>query len=264
MSRIRFASLLTLCVLACAPLAQAEVPARAHEAFADGRFVLAATLCEVEASAEALAFAARSRIADAITREDDVCLDCLLHAEKSARAAIERDPNLAEGYTQLAIAIGFHGRLISPFEAQSASLAEKGRAAIDKALEIDPANVWARASLGGWHLEIAHRAGPLLARTLFGANEDEGLKFFREALSADPGTLVVRYHFALSILALDTERFRTEALKALDDGSKDPRTDALTRFTRARAEKLRTLLTSGTDEQIKDLVRFDQGYPRNK
>jgi hypothetical protein len=38
----------------------------------------------------------------------------------------------------------------------------------------------------------------------------------------------------------------------------------LTRFTRARAEKLQALLTSGSDEQIKDLVRFDQGYPRGK
>ena len=259
---VRLLALLTLCALFGASVARAEIPARARDAFADGRFVLAATLCEAEASAEALAFAARARIADAITREDEVCLDCLLHAEQSARAAIERDPNLAEGYTQLAIALGFHGRLISAFEAQSESLAEKGRAAIDKALEIDPANVWARASLGGWHLEIVHRAGSLLANTLFGANEEEGLKLLRDAVSADPGSLVVRYHFALSILALDAERFRAEATKALDDASKDPRTDALTRFTRARAEKLRALLTSGTVEQIKDLVRLDQGYPR--
>jgi tetratricopeptide (TPR) repeat protein len=264
MTRVPLAALLTLCVLFCAPLAQAEVPARAHEAFADGRFVLAATLCEAEASAEALAFAARARIADAITRDGEACLDCLLHAEQSARAAIERDPQLAEGYTQLAIAIGFHGRLVSPFEAQAENLAEKGRAAIDKALELDPANVWARASLGGWHLEIVHRAGSLLASTLFGANEEEGLKLFREAISAEPGDLVVRYHFALTILALDPERFRTEAAKSLDEGSKDSRADALTRFTRARAEKLQALLTSGSDEQIKDLVRFDQGYPRGK
>lgn len=258
---VRLVTLLTLFVLLCASGARAEVPARAHEAFADGRFVLAATLCEAQASAQALAFAARARIADAITRDNDVCLDCLLHAERSARSAIERDPNLAEGYTQLAIAIGFRGRLVSAFLAQSESLAEKGRAAIDKALELDPANVWARASLGGWHLEIVHRAGSLFAGTLYGATEEDGLKYFRAALVADPGSLVVHYHFALSVLALDADRFHAEAAKALDDAHKDSRTDALTRFTRARVEKLRALLKSADAGEIEVLVRKYQGYP---
>jgi tetratricopeptide (TPR) repeat protein len=257
----RFVALLALCTVLCASVARAEVPARAHEAFADGRFILAATLCEAEASAEALAFAARARIADAITRDDDVCLDCLVHAEQTAKAAIARDPNLAEAYVQLAIAIGFRGRLVSAFLAQADGLAESGRAAIDKALELDPANIWARASLGGWHLEIVSRAGPFLARTLYDANEEDGLKFFHEALAADLGSLVVHYHFALSILALDAERFRAEAEKSLADGAKDPRADALTLFTRTRAENLRALLKSGSDGEISALVRKYQGYP---
>lgn len=260
----RLLALLACCALLCAPVAQAEIPARAQEAFADGRFVLAATLCEAEASAEALAFAARARIADAITREGDVCLDCLLHAERSARAAIERDPKLAEGYTQLAIALGFRGRLLGTLAAQSEGLPEMSRAAIDKALELNPENVWARASLGGWHLEIVHRAGSFFASALYGANEDDGLKNFQAALTAEPGSLFIHFQFALSILALDTGRFRAKAAQVLDDAAKDPRTDALTRFTRARAEKLRALLTSGTDRQIAGAVHFLQGYPRRK
>jgi hypothetical protein len=241
--------------------AAAAITERAQEAYDDGRFVLAATLSEAEGSAESLAFAARARIADAVTRDDDVCMDCLVHAEQTAQAAIKRDANLAEGYVQFAIAVGFRGRLVSTMEAQSESMAERGRAAIDKALELDPNNLWARASSGGWHLEIVHRAGSILAAILYGAYEEDGLRLFRDALAADPSNLIVHYHFALSILALDTKRFRAEAAKALDDGDSDTRGDALTRLMRVRAQKLRALLKSGSDDDVAALVRRYQGYP---
>jgi hypothetical protein len=264
MSIARYIALSAFCASWFAHVAQADVPARAREAFADGRFVVAATICEAEASADALAFAARARIADAITRENDNCLDCLLHAEQSARAAIERDPRLAEAYTQLAIAIGFRGRLIGTLAAQSESLAEKGRDAIDKALALAPDSVWARASLGGWHLEIVDRAGSFFAGAIYGAYEEDGLNHFRQALTAEPENLFIHYHFALSVLALDAERFRDMAKTALDGGNMDKRTDALTRFTRARAELLRALLETASDEQIAAVVRYYQGYPVKK
>ena len=106
-----------------------------------------------KARAEALAFAARARIADA----DHARRRRLSRLPDPRRADAQRPrssaiPNCAEGYIQLAIAIGFRGRLVSAFEAQSEGLAERGRAAIDKALELDPRTFWARASLGGWHL----------------------------------------------------------------------------------------------------------------
>ncbi len=253
--------LFALCVVLWSQVAQAGIPQRAQQAYDDGRFILAATLSEAEGSAEALAFAARARIADAVTRDNDVCADCLSHAEQTAEAAIKLDGKVAEGYVQFAIAIGFRGRLVSTMEAQSESMAERGRAAIDKALELDPGNLWARASSGGWHLEIVHRAGPILAAILYGAHEEDGLKAFREALAADPANLIVHYHFSLSILALDVTRFRAEAAKALDDGDKDRRRDALTHLMRVRADKLRELLKTGSDDEISALVHRYQGYP---
>jgi tetratricopeptide (TPR) repeat protein len=261
---VRFLALLTLYVSCCVGLAAAQVPADAQKAFAEGRFVEAAAICETDASADALAFAARAHIADAITREAENCLDCLLRAERAAKSAIERDPKLAEAYTQLAIAIGFRGRLVGTMAAQSESLPEKGRAAIDKALALAPNNVWAQASLGGWHLEIVHRAGAFFASALYGAYEEDGLNKFRQALAADPENLFIQYHFSLTVLALDVERFRAAAKSALDEGVKDTRTDALTQFTRARAAKLRALLDTGSKKQIAGMVRHYQGYPIRK
>ncbi len=248
-----------LCAVVSAP-ASAEVPQTAQTAYADGKFIAAASVAEAEGSADALAFAARARIADAIMR-DDLCLDCLIKAEALAQAAISRDPNQAEGYVQLAIAIGFRGRLVSTLDAQSEGLAEKGRAAIDRARELDPLNSWARASLGGWHLEIVHRAGSILASVLYGANEEEGLSNFRAAIKGDPGSLLLHYHFALSILALDDKRFRDEALATLEAGLKDPRADTMTAFTRKRAFTLIEKLKGGSQDDIETLVRHYQGYP---
>ncbi|MBL8782054.1 MAG: hypothetical protein JNL06_14055 [Alphaproteobacteria bacterium] len=248
-----------LCAVVSAP-ASAEVPQTAQTAYADGKFMVAASVAEAEGSADALAFAARARIADAIMR-DDLCLDCLIKAEALAQAAISRDPNQAEGYVQLAIAIGFRGRLVSTLDAQSEGLAEKGRAAIDRARELDPMNSWARASLGGWHLEIVHRAGSILASVLYGANEEEGLSNFRAAIEEDPGSLLLRYHYALSILALDEERFRDEALATLETGLKDSRVDTMTTFTRKRAFTLLEKMKAGQQDDIERLVHHYQGYP---
>jgi tetratricopeptide (TPR) repeat protein len=245
--------------------ADASVPVAAVTAFQDGNYVLAATLAETANTAAALAFAARAQIADAVTRTEP-CLDCLIKAEATAEAAIRagaaNERALVQAYVQLAIAIGFHGRLLGALEAQSEALAEKGRAAIDKALELDPANPWTLASLGGWHLEIVDRAGSLLAAALYDASEEEGLKNFRAALTADPENLLLHHHYALSILALDVERFRDEALAALDAGRKDTRADAMTAFTRKRNDTLIAVIRQGDDSKIEGVVRFFQGYRR--
>jgi hypothetical protein len=241
--------------------ALAAIPDASREAFSEGRYLAAAQAAEAEGSADALAFAARAEIADAITRGEGLCFDCLVRAEATAKRAIARDPKHAEGYVQLAIAIGFRGRLVSTMEAQSEGLAEKGRAAIDSALALDPANSWARASLGGWHLEVVNRAGSILASLVYGADEEAGLTNFRKALAAEPSSLLLHYHYALSILALDTERFQTEALATLRLGYKDPRADALTTFTRKRTDALIERLAAGESEKVTALVRRFQGYP---
>lgn len=247
--------------LLLAGTALAGIPPKAETAYLDGRFVSAANIAEADGSAEALTFAARALIADAIMRDGVYCEPCLTVAETIAQSAIDRDPRYAEAYVQLAIAMGFRGRFLGAMDAQSERLPEKGRQAIDKALELDPLSPWAKASLGAWHLEIIHRAGPVLAEVTYGASRSEGLKAFREALAGDPGNLLLHFHFALSILALDVDEFRTEALQALLAGYKDPRGDALTLFTRKRTDELLATLKTGNTKDVEILVRKFQGYP---
>jgi tetratricopeptide (TPR) repeat protein len=241
--------------------AQASIPIAAQSAFVSGNFLDAAAQAETDGSAEALAFAARARIAEAIMRDGPSCVPCLTAALSLAQQAIDRDPSYAEGYVQLAIALGFRGRLMAAASAQADRMPERGRDAIDKALKLDPGNTWADASLGAWHLEIVHRAGPVLAALTYGAYRSDGLQHFRAAIARDPANLLLHYHFALSILALDADEFRQEALRALQAGYNDQRSDALTQFSRKRAQLLEALLANGTAEQIDALVRKYQGYP---
>ncbi len=241
----------------------AAVPPKAQMAYIDGSFVAAANIAEADGSADALAFAARARIADAIMRDGPYCKPCLTIAETIAQSAIDRDPKVAEGYIQLAIALGFRGRLIPLMDAKAERLPERGRKAIDKALELAPNNAWALAARGAWNLEIVHRAGPVLADVTYSARRSEGFKFFREALAAAPGNLLLHFHYALTILALDADEFRADAAAAIEAGYKDPRADALTRFTRKRADELRELLKTGKADEIEELVRRFQGYPKD-
>jgi hypothetical protein len=146
-------------------------------------------------------------------------------------------------------------------DAKAERLPERGREAIDKALVLAPKNSWALAALGAWNLEIVKRAGPVLADIVYGANRTEGLKSFRAALTGDPGNLLLHFHFALTILALDAEEFRPEAVAALTAADNDQRQDALTKFSRKRAIELNQVLRSGTPQEIEALVRKFQGYP---
>jgi hypothetical protein len=146
-------------------------------------------------------------------------------------------------------------------DAKEERLPEKGRAAIDKALELAPHSPWALAARGAWNLEIVHRAGPVLADVTYGAGRSDGLKYFREALARDQSNLLLHFHFALTILALDSDRFRAEAAAALTAGERDARADALSQFTRRRARELADLLKTGSEEEIEALVRKYQGYP---
>jgi len=241
--------------------AHAQIPDKALRAFDDGHFVAAAEIAEAAGDADALAFAARARIADAVTRDHIFCLPCLVHAEATARQAINRDPNYSEGYVQYAVAIGFRGRLISIDAAQAEGLPEKGRDAIRKALELDPSNNWARAACNAWNLEVVHRAGRIIGSLMYGASEEDGVTSFRQALAADADNLILHLHFALSILAVDVEKYRADAAHSLEQGLKDHRTDALTRQMRGLVLELQRALHTQSDEEIARLVHKLQGYP---
>lgn len=242
-------------------MADAGIPPPALTAYHAGHYLKAAALAEAERSPPSLAFAARALIADAITRPQGFCAPCLVEAEALTGRAASMDPNLIEAWLQRAVAMGFLGRVIGLSEARAANLAEKARDALEHALALDPANVWARASLGAWHLEIVHHAGPILAELSYGASRAQGLKLYREALADAPYNAILHFHFALSLMALDPDEFAPEAKTELQKSAAIDTTDAMTLFTRNQARQLLRTMEEGNQAATEALVRRFQGYP---
>jgi len=256
-------SLIVLALSLCALSAQAGKASAptAMAAYRSGNYEQAANISEQAGTASSYAFAAQALVADAISRKDGFCIPCLEKAERLAERAIELDPRLIDGYLQDAVAIGFRGRGVGMPAARSLGLAEKARAALDKAMAIDPTNVWARASLGAWHIEIVHHAGRILASFAYGASRDEGLTLYRSALKDAPDIAVLHFHYALSILALDQADFRQEAERELRHTMTIRTDDALTSFVRTQAEAVLGCMQSGSPADLDALVLKLQGYP---
>ena len=249
-----------LCGLACAGLAEAAVPRSAENAYHAGAYDRAVTLCDAEGSAASLAFAAQALIADAITRSGGFCEPCLRRAIAKADQAILRDPQRVDGYLQKSIAIGFRGRAIGVSQARAEGLADEALVLLERAVAMAPANAWAQASLGAWHLEIVQHAGPLLADLMYGASRDKGLLHFRTALTLDPHSALLQMNFALALLAMEREDMITEATRALEIAIADDSQDHLVNHTRHQARQLLQALSDRDLKTVSRLVRQFQGW----
>jgi len=258
---MRLAVMAVLCGLACAGLANASVPQSAENAYHAGAYERVVTLCDSEGSSESLAYAAQALIADAITRPGGFCEPCLRRAIAKADQAILRDPQRVDGYLQKSIAIGFRGRAIGVSQARAEGLAEEAQALLERAVAMAPANAWAQASFGAWHLEIVQHAGPVLADLIYGASRDKGLLHFRTALTLDPHNALIQMNFALALLAMEREEMVTEATRALEIAVADDSRDHLVSYTRHQARQLLQALNDSDKGKVSRLVRQFQGWP---
>jgi tetratricopeptide (TPR) repeat protein len=257
---MRWAVMAVLCGLACAGLANASVPQSAQNAYHAGAYEKTVTLCDAEGSAASLAFAAQALIADAITRPGGFCEPCLRRAIAKADQAIQRDPQRVDGYLQKSIAIGFRGRAIGVSQARAEGLADEAQALLERAVAMAPANAWAQASLGAWHLEIVQHAGPVLADLMYGASRDKGLQHYRTALTLDPRSALLQMNFALALLAMEREDMVTEATRALEIAVADESQDHLVSYTRHQARQLLRALNDQDLKTVSRLVRQFQGW----
>lgn len=257
---MRTVMMAVLCGLACAGLANAAVPRSAENAYHAGAYDRAVTLCDIEGSAESLAFAAQAIIADAITRPAGFCEPCLRRAIAKGDQAIARDPQRVEGYLQKSIAIGFRGRAIGVSQARAEGLADEAFALLERAVAMAPANAWAQASLGAWHLEIVQHAGPVLANLMYGASRAQGLQHYQAALTLDPHSALLQMNFALALLAMEDEAVIADARRALEIAIADESPDHLVRYTRNQAQQLLQGLNSQDQKLVSRLVRQFQGW----
>ena len=207
-------------------------------AFTEGRYEDAAAIAQTTASADGLAFAARSLLAEAMSAPDFIPPASLVdQAEDYARAALASAPDHIEGRLQLAIALSLKARPLSTREAMRTGYGENARDLAEAVLEDDPANPYAHGFLAVWHLEVRRRGGAFGA-SLLGASVKKGRRHYHAAIAASPEDASIHWQYARALAALNAKKYREEIDAGLQ-AALDCNTDSsLEGVMRERAEVL--------------------------
>jgi len=127
-------------------------------------------------------------------------------AMKLAKAALVLDPQNAEAQIQYALAYGFYGRHASTFTAWRKKLPQKIRAEIDRAAIMAPDDVRVEALKGAWHLNLLYRAGDFDVGKRYGANAQEGVTHFKNAIAKNQGDdIIISSNFLMLQFVLEPE-----------------------------------------------------------
>ncbi len=257
---VRFAGLVAFVLMGAAP----ANPYNAAEAlYTAGKYDAATQAARQLDTAEGHALAARALLAKAITEVPfEKRAPVLKEAEGEADKAIARNGKVLEGHLQKFVAYGSLTRLPG-FKGGNGAAAKASRQMLDRALALDPKDPWTLAALGGWHLEIVRRAPLGLGKMAFGASRAEGLKAFDQALAGDPKNVDVRYEYALSLLSLDSKRYRAESESVLNEAIAIATDDAYSRAAQTRSKRLLALLASGDRRKLDAVLAGYRGDAPN-
>ena len=200
--------------LILAPSALADESAQLT-AFTEGRYFDAVLLADQQPTADNLAFAARSLLAEAMSAPDFEPPETLIdQAETYARRALAADAQHVEARLQLAIALSLRARPMSTGEAMKTGYGGTAHDLAESVLADDPGNVYAHGFLAVWNLEVVRRGGGLGA-TMMGASVKTARRHYRAALASDPEDASVHWQYAKALTALNARRYRDEIDAAL-------------------------------------------------
>ena len=184
------------------PSVSSEVMDEAMALMGDGDFLGAAEISNKVGTSEGFALAANAlaihgyEIASEEEKEE-LFLRAIAYAEK----AVDLDPYNSEAYLQVSHTLGRYAQIIGVAKALSGGFAEKTKAAMDKAISLDPSNYRAHLSLGSWHAEIVAAAG-FMANLLYGANEEDSISSYQKALKLGSKSNVVHFEYAVGLMKL--------------------------------------------------------------
>ncbi len=217
----------------------------ARAAYAEGRFMEAASLARTLGTSEGHALAADSLAIHGYYMAPDSEKEGLFRrAEESARKAVRLDAANPEAHLQLAHAMGRQAQVVGALKALKEGYATRVRDAIEEALRLDPKMAAAHVSLGAWHAG-AVGAGGFFAGLLYGADEEKALAHFERALALAPRDKVAHFEYALGLLSLDADENRAKARGLLKRAIRLPPKDAFERLVHQKAVERLAALVGG-------------------
>jgi tetratricopeptide (TPR) repeat protein len=206
----------------------------AKEHYSKGEFLRASKVAAALDSSEGFSFAARSLAEYSNTRPKNERDEYYSQCEVYARKAVQLNPKNADGYFEIAVAVGQLANLRDVTYAISSGVPSQIRDNLNTALEYNPRHWFAMVVLGRWHAEMTSRG----IGWLYGANGGRSLELLELALKTAPKRILVRVETALAFLILDKQKYRERAKSELQIAVKLEPSDFAERRQLERAKDL--------------------------
>jgi tetratricopeptide (TPR) repeat protein len=121
-----------------------------------------------------------------LENDDKKKLNRFENAVDLAEQAAEFDPESANAYFILAVALGRYSQFINIIEALAKGIAPRVKESLEQCLELEPEHAEAHAALAAWHAEIVDTLGSMLASLRYGAKRRRAEEHFDAAIELCP------------------------------------------------------------------------------
>ena len=147
-------------------------------------------------------------------------------AAKLAEAAVKALPDEANSHYRHAFALGRYSQGLSIAKALKMGIANKVRASLDAALELEPKHAEAHTALALYHAEIINKIGAMIGGLTYGAKASEAEKHIKDALKLTPASPIAHLEHGNVLLLLDENRNEDAAAAAIEKAAKCKPLDA--------------------------------------
>ena len=157
-------------------------------------------------------------------------LDLFMQVAEQAEAQQATEPNNPNAWYWQAYALGRYSQGISVAKALAQGLGGKVKAALERAIALEPKHADAHIGLGTFHAEVIDKVGSLIGGMTYGAKKDTGLKLFQAAIKLNPTSAIAMVEYANGLVMLEGDKKMKEATKLYEQAAACEPLDAMERL----------------------------------
>lgn len=168
--------------------------------------------------------------ANGLETKEKVKLDLFIEAANRAEKQATAEPGNANAHYLQALALGRYGRGISVAKALAQGLGTKVKAALEKAIALQPDHADAHIALGAFHAEVIDKVGSLIGGMTYGVKKDTGLKLLQRAMALHPTSAIAMTEYADALVMLEGDKRMKEATQLYEKAAACTPLDAMERL----------------------------------